>query len=159
MLDKRRRTRSPEERFWSKVEKTETCWIWKGSLTGGGGYGYLYMGPGANPLWSRAHRFSYELVTGTTIPVGMQLDHLCRNRGCVNPEHLEVVTQHENILRGESLSAQRARQTHCNRGHEYTPENTIRSKRGQRRCRTCKKNMRRALLLGQDAYIQWRDGT
>ncbi len=139
-----RRRRPVEERFWSKVDKRgdNECWPWTASLHSG--YGYIYLGPDADPIWARAPRFSYELVTGTKIPPKMQIDHLCRNRACVNPAHLEVVTQHENILRGESLSAKRARQTHCYRGHEFTPENTIYTNGGRGRiCRTCKNDKRR----------------
>ncbi|WP_353848602.1 HNH endonuclease signature motif containing protein [Cellulomonas sp.] len=73
------------------------------------------------------------------IPPGMQLDHLCRVRECVNPLHLELVTQRENILRGESPAAHHARKTHCDHGHEFTPENTYRapSRPRTRICRAC----------------------
>ena len=83
----------------------------------------------------RAHRAIYELFVGS-IPEGMQIDHLCRNRICVYPPHLEVVTQRENILRGESVCAVHARKTRCIHGHEFTPENTIKKAHG-RNCRRC----------------------
>lgn len=82
-----------------------------------------------------SHRVAYELAKGP-IPPGLQLDHLCRNPRCCNPEHLEPVTCRENVLRGVGIPAQRARMTHCDRGHELTPENIVPSA-GYRRCRTC----------------------
>lgn len=86
-----------------------------------------------------AHRFAYELLVGP-IAQGMTLDHKCRTRLCVRPDHLEPVTNRENVLRGESVAAQRARQTHCVHGHELTEANTIRlpSRPNQRLCRRCK---------------------
>lgn len=85
-----------------------------------------------------AHRVAYELTRGK-VPTNMCLDHLCKNRLCVNPEHLEIVTLVENVMRGESLHARNARKTHCKSGHEFTKENTyIHPQRGSRLCRTCR---------------------
>lgn len=116
--------------FESKILKTEDCWQWQGSMykNGYGKFGKAgYM----------AHRISYELIKGT-IPKDMFLDHLCRNRSCVNPNHLEIVALVENIMRGESFTAQNARKTHCKHGHEFTQINTyIHPKRGSRHCKTC----------------------
>ena len=117
-----------QERFWSKVEKTPTCWLWTGSCNPKG-YGQFRVGkkkPGA-------HRVAYEWLVGP-IPEGMQLDHLCRVRNCVNSDHLEVVTNLENNRRGE-----RANRTHCKQGHEYNEENTYRHPDGWRDCRACQR--------------------
>lgn len=117
-----------EERFWDKVTKTETCWLWTG-YTSSDNYGRFNVGNHRPVL---AHRFAYAL-SGGLIPDGLQLDHLCRVRNCVNPDHLEVVTNRENTLRG--LHGQLI--THCPRGHEYTDVNTRFRKNGHRVCRTC----------------------
>lgn len=83
-------------RFWSRVDKTEGCWNWKGRL-GHDGYGLFSIGKRDNVI---PHRFSYELEVGP-IPEGLQLDHLCRNRACVRPDHLEPVTREENMRRAK----------------------------------------------------------
>lgn len=126
-------------RFWSKVDRggDGECWPWLGS--GDGRYGQLYVSGKS----IKAHRFAYELLVGP-IPDGLTLDHLCRNTACVNPAHLEPVSHRENVLRGDGLTARRARQTHCKRGHEFTTENTYVTAIGQRKCRTCtRERMRR----------------
>jgi len=93
------------------------CWIWLGTINSQGYPSVWSNGPKA------AHREMYCLIRGD-IPDGMVLDHLCRVRHCVNPKHLEPVTNKENILRGNSFSAKNAKKTHCKRGHEYTKDNT-----------------------------------
>ena len=82
-----------EERFWFKVNKTDTCWLWTGALRGDG-YGKFHV----KRKWVYAHRFAYELLVGP-IPDGLELDHLCRIRNCVRPSHLEPVTHQENMQR------------------------------------------------------------
>lgn len=125
--------------FWAKVDKTQTCWNWTGGLTFYG-YGRFNID---NTRWP-VHRLAYELLVGP-IPDGLVLDHLCRNRRCVNPEHLEPVTGRENTLRGVGPSAESARATHCPAGHEFTPENTKRLPK-QRRCRQC----------ANEATLRWK---
>lgn len=136
-----------EARFWAKVEKTEGCWNWTGVLAGGR-YGQLMMGHRASVY---AHRFSYELHR-EPIPEGMEIDHLCRNTRCVNPDHLEVVTPRENRLRSESLPAQNAKKTHCPKGHLYDEENTYTDPKGRREYRECVRQRQRRRYATDPAY-------
>jgi hypothetical protein len=122
--------------FWAKVEvpiAAGGCWEWRGSIDENG-YGRAWL-PGVGKM-SRAHRASWILHRGP-IPAGLCIDHLCRNRSCVNPDHLEVVTLGENNRRGAGFSGRNAAKTHCKRGHEFTLENTRVDKLGRRRCRVC----------------------
>ena len=118
------------KRFFEKINKTETCWIWTATINRGG-YGMFRDGKMKN-----AHRVSYEIIKGP-IPEGLFLDHICRVRHCVNPDHLEPVTNKENVLRGESICAKNKLKTHCKRGHEFISENIIIESENRRRCKTC----------------------
>lgn len=123
------------------------CWLWSG-LMKANGYGMVAVGRTTNgtPVRRHAHRVMYVLMVGP-VPEGMTLDHLCRNRRCVNPAHLEPVSNAENVLRGYSPPANNARKTSCPGGHAYTQENTyVNPVSGRRRCRTCdrKRDIERA---------------
>jgi len=113
------------------------CWQWTGRLTPDG-YGHSFI----DGKLRMAHRVVYERAIGP-IPPGLQLDHLCRNRGCVNPYHMQPVTQRENALRGNGFSGVNARKTHCPRGHKFSEENTYRSPKGGRFCRACRRTSNR----------------
>lgn len=129
-----------DTRFWAKVDRRgETgCWEWTAAKDRHG-YGVIGRGTREEGV-ARAHRVSYELNVGP-IPEGLVIDHLCRNRGCVNPAHLEVVSLGENTARGESHARLRDvmdARTHCKHGHEFTEQNTRRDARtGGKRCREC----------------------
>jgi hypothetical protein len=117
------------DRFWAKVARSgpKACWLWRAGKTRGG-YGQFY--DGTRTVY--AHRFAYEFLVGP-IPAGLTIDHLCRNRSCVNPAHLEPVTPGLNVLRGQGVTAMNLRKTMCPGGHryDYTKPN------GGRGCRRC----------------------
>lgn len=118
------------QRLEAMTRKGEGCWEFTGYIDR---YGYGVMK--VNGRKTKAHRVAYELAIGP-IPDGLTIDHLCRNRSCVNTDHLEVVTSCVNTLRGESVSARAARQTHCVNGHPFDLFNTY-TAHGWRKCRTC----------------------
>ena len=124
--------RSRDERFDAKwmPEPNTGCWLWT-AATQGNGYGKFTV----EGKQVYAHRHAFERWVGP-IPTGLTIDHLCRVRNCVNPDHLEPVTHRENLLRGETINAANAAKTHCVRGHEFTPGNTYVYRDG-RYCRTC----------------------
>ena len=125
-------TRDADRRFDAKwmPEPNTGCWLWTAAANGRG-YG-TFWSEGKNVL---SHRYAYERWVGP-IPDGLQIDHLCRVRNCVNPGHLEPVTSRENTLRGETVGAANASRTHCPQGHEYDEKNTY-VWRSERYCRTC----------------------
>jgi hypothetical protein len=126
------------DRFEAKYtpEPTSGCWLWTGATTRDG-YGNYALGR----RFVGAHRVAYLLKVGP-IPDGMQIDHLCRVRHCVNPAHMEVVTARENVLRGVSFAAVNAAKTRCPKGHEYTEDNIEVTPSGGRRCRRCREARR-----------------
>jgi hypothetical protein len=110
------------------VEGPTSCWLWTGPLSnfGYGRLGTLYV-----------HRLVYELMVAA-IPEGLHMDHLCRNRRCCNPWHLEPVSARVNVLRGAGPSAACAAMTHCPKGHPFDEDNTYVTPAGRRQCRTCR---------------------
>lgn len=127
----------------------DACWEWHGDLQTDG-YGRIWL----NGKTRYVHRVLYEEFRGP-IPDGVQIDHLCRNRCCANPRHMELVTSGENTLRGEGLTAQNARKTHCVNGHEFSEENTRRyGPDGRyRMCRACQREW--AYAKYHSRTIEW----
>lgn len=126
-----------KDRIHDSVNITDTgfdtpCWLWKKSLIWSGYAKTWYQGKTV-----AAHRLSYEVFIGP-IPDGLQVDHLCKIKHCVNPEHLEPVTPRTNVMRADTVAARNAAKTHCGEGHEYAGDNLlIVQTTGERRCRTC----------------------
>jgi hypothetical protein len=122
-------------RFLEKLLIGDGCWEWQASLQ----HGYGQMGVSRRP--ALAHRLSYELFRGP-IPAGMQIDHLCRNRKCQNPDHFDLVDMQENIRRSPLSNVNK---THCKHNHEYTPENTYIRPYGGRDCKACQRERHKAV--------------
>jgi len=117
----------------NKIRVAENdCWEWAGALNSKGYGSFGHLGHRVS-----THRLAYELLVGPIMD-GLHIDHLCRNRACCNPVHLEAVPQRTNTLRGVSFAATNATKTHCRHGHEYTAANTYTDKRGSRSCKTCR---------------------
>jgi hypothetical protein len=147
------RSKEDIKKFWSHVEKTETCWLW--NSTKREGYGLFYV----NGKTLSAHRFSFEICVGE-IPTDKFVLHktICSNRHCVNPDHLYIGTQKDNVKDADSQGKVRGwmrrgnsfnrSKTHCPKGHPYSEENTY-YRQSRRHCLTCMKERNsRALTKG-----------
>lgn len=137
-----------DERFWSKVlvtESVDACWLWTGPLVNCG-YAQFHL----VDRMVMSHRVAYELAIGE-IPDGLELDHLCRNRSCCNPHHLEPVTHAENIRRSTVL---REGKTHCLRGHPLSGENLFVRRNGVRECKICQRaQLRRSRARAKERVL------
>ena len=129
------------DRFWDKVEKTDTCWLWK-AHTNQFGYGVFRL----NGKLQKVHRVAYSLSVGE-IESGLVIDHLCRNKSCCNPDHLEAVTILENNLRYVATI------THCKQGHEYTSETIYINSNGARECLWCKRERNKQYKLRKKGQL------
>lgn len=127
---------TPVERFFAKFNEDDRtgCWLWAGAVTGNG-----YATLDIDRRTRLAHRWYWEHVNGP-VPEGLHLDHLCRTRHCVNPDHLEPVAPAENVRRGRKVERER---THCPQGHPYSGDNLKIDARGHRKCRTCNRERNR----------------
>ena len=132
------------KRFWSKVKKTKNCWLWSAGKSSG--YGYFWITDRKQPPYGRnypAHDVAYTLVKGN-IPIGLELDHLCRNHCCVNPDHLEPVTA--------QINQYRSRLKICKNGHLFDEANTrISTTTGRRVCRACAREWQRSHYVSRKA--------
>lgn len=142
---------SPEQRFWKFVDQPDAksnCWVWRGAR-GRKGYGH-FSSHGAFPS-KMAHRVAWLLLVGP-IEEGLQLDHLCLNKACVNPDHLEPVTNQENMRRAVEVRSS------CRRGHPYDQVNTFYETSGKRGCRICREAARQSFhQRNPDYYRRGRD--
>lgn len=123
-----------EAKFWARVNKTETCWLWTGYRMPNG-YGMTHR-------HTLVHRYSWELAHGV-IPDDREIDHLCNVRSCVRPDHMRLATHRENLYApwSRSATAVRAGQTECKRGHPFNKENTRIRRNGTRKCRVCERQL------------------
>lgn len=148
-----KKIRSIEDRFTKFIayEPSVGCWLWLGPIINGG-YGTFTIGRNVKPRQVLSHRFSYELYKGV-IPEGLDLDHLCRNRCCCNPDHLEPVTRKGNIRRG----IKRSDATHCKYGHLFIGDNLFINKIGGRICIECRRRNNRASKKRRKIMLQRKE--
>lgn len=125
----------------SRISRTGTCWLWTGTIKPNG-YGALSIWKDGKSTGYYAHRLVYELLIAL-IPEGLQIDHTCRVRHCVNPDHLELVTPTENVRRSVAFISGTST-TQCRNGHEYTEDNTFYYSNGSRHFRQCRQCLRAA---------------
>ena len=131
------------DRFVTRVQHLETgCWLWLGFICKTTGYGMMYYE--GRP--TAVHRVAYQEFRKRLLP-GFEPDHLCRNRWCANPFHLEAVTHRINCRRGNGASAVNAKRTHCLNGHPCDQENTYWTSAGLRQCKACRKKRQRDFFL------------
>jgi hypothetical protein len=148
LTDQRSARLDPADRFWPKVNKTTGgCWLWTASINNSG-YGSFKM----DGRSMGAHVASW-LLSGKAIPAGLEIDHRCRVRHCVRPDHLRLATRRENIATSSAPSVLNGQKTHCKRGHEFTPENTYVNAYG-RKCRACAAAYQRELRLRRKALAE-----
>jgi HNH endonuclease len=143
----KRKLTDPLKRFWEKIQLSDDgCWLWAGCLFQASGYGCFFPGGYGCPNNVLAHRWLWEKLNGP-VPEGLELDHLCRVRHCVNPMHLEPVTRRMNIMRSPIvITANFSRQTRCKNGHEFSHHD-----RKQRLCRICGNAYKKAYKLRKKA--------
>lgn len=144
------------------TEDEHGCWILESHRPNGEGYQLLWVEiPELGKVCRRLHRLVYEAVRGR-VPAGLDLDHLCRNRRCCNPEHLEAVDRRTNLMRGDAVTARLAARTHCPKGHPFDGDNVRlehRPTRGRpsRRCIACRREKQRASYARKRAIPGWSE--
>jgi hypothetical protein len=140
--------KSVEKRLADNIIVTGFCWLWTGCLNERG-YGDFRL----VDRMERAHRAVYRYLMDTNPPEELVANHLCKVRNCVNPDHIEFVTQRENVLYSYSPAGINARKTHCKRGHELAGDNLYIKPTGSRICKTCKnEEQNKARREGRRAY-------
>lgn len=140
------RLSAPIVRILRHIDRSSGCWVWCGRLKDNG-----YATIVHNKKCCYVHRVTYAHYKGP-IPADCEIDHLCRNRACCNPDHLEAVPHLVNMLRGYTIIATNAAKTHCPQGHKFTPENTSMAK-GCRSCRTCDRTRSSARYYKQKLFV------